>query len=229
MTGFSIYQGSLRHRRFFPKAHAFTYQVTYWLIDLDHTDALQSAIKPSPFSFRQLDYLDGKSYDLKTKTVDEIQAKYPECSIDQVKLLTQIRCFGYIINPISVFYAFNQGKLQALILEVTNTPWGERIRYVLKTNPNEPHQRISFNKAMHVSPFNPMNFTYVWQSTEPLNKLAIHLSCLQEDNKQLDATLKLAKSRNKGGLLMTWKIACLIYIEALKLLVVKRIPFYSHP
>ena len=50
-----------------------------------------------------------------------------------IRLLTQVRCFGYLMNPVSFYYCFDEGgeRLETVVAEVNNTPWGERHCYVL--------------------------------------------------------------------------------------------------
>lgn len=50
-----------------------------------------------------------------------------------IRLLTQVRCFGYLMNPVSFYYCYSAGgeRLETVVAEVNNTPWGERHCYVL--------------------------------------------------------------------------------------------------
>jgi hypothetical protein len=99
-------------------------------------------------------------------------------------------------------------------------------------------QRINFDKSMHVSPFNPMEMEYRWSNNKPHEQLNVHLSCWHNEEKHIDATLTLqtnekqiinADTKPLRFFYMTYKIVSLIYWQAAKLLVVKRIPFYGHP
>ena len=232
-----VYKGTVRHRRFEPKNNTFSYPLNMWYLNLDNLDLL----KPkwySPFRFKAQDYLDANDQPLKQQVLNKVSTELDASvsnSITEVCLLTQLRCFNYVINPISIFYCFDKDKqLIALIVEVTNTPWGERIDYVLRCNPQHKIQRIDFNKAMHVSPFNPMDMQYQWSNNCPNEQLNVHLSCLRSGDKVLDATLKLEKGYEpfslKGfNMLTTWRIAFLIYWQAAKLYLVKRLPFYGNP
>ena len=86
-----------------------------------------------------------------------------------IRVLTNFRYFGYLINPITCYYCFDESgeRLQALLIEVTNTPWEQRTHYVLDLRQYQSGQSIDFNKDMHVSPFMPMNMMYRWKGSVP--------------------------------------------------------------
>jgi DUF1365 family protein len=57
-----------------------------------------------------------------------------------VRLLTNLRYFGHCFNPVSFYYCFDEPgeRVEAVVAEVTNTPWGERHAYVLEPDPERP-------------------------------------------------------------------------------------------
>ena len=121
--------------------------------------------------------------------------------------------------------------------EVTNTPWKERKSYVLQCDSNQRIQRLSFQKEMHVSPFNPMDMMYHWTSNNPSKVLSLNLETRYEGQPQVDATMALKRreinARSLAGILlrhpwMTAKVASSIYWQALRL-GIKKVPFYDHP
>ncbi len=242
----AIYTGRLQHRRFSPKHHEFEYPVFMMYLDLDEiTEVFSlsrfwSAKHRAAARFNRADYFSGDDSDLKTAVLNRVNSEL-ELSLDgRVRLLTNLRYFGFVINPISIYYCFDQNeKLQAMLLEVTNTPWRERHQYVLRCDPSAEKQRITFDKAMHVSPFNPMTFVYHWYSQIPSEALRVHMQNihLETHEKVFDATLSLtresitAKSLNRILVrfpVMTVQVVFNIYWQALKLLL-KKVPVFSHP
>ena len=74
------------------------------------------------------------------------------------------RTLGVGYNPVSFYHLYADGgeTVQAMIAEVTNTPWGERHCCVIeRPGPGAPLGG-KMPKRMHVSPFMPMEQTYEW-------------------------------------------------------------------
>jgi hypothetical protein len=191
--------------------------------------------------FKRSDYFGNPDRTIKDEVINRL--KNEGIFIDgAVRMLSNLRYFGFIINPITVYYCFDrQEQLQAMLVEVTNTPWGEKHDYVLPCDPNKKYQRIVFDKQLHVSPFNPMNMYYKWRSNNPMAALGIHMQNRQDINARdscvFDATLRLNKMTISAKKLqqlifiypfMTLKVMAAIYWQASRLFL-KRTPIYSNP
>lgn len=206
-----IYDGAIRHRRFTPVVNDFKYRMFMWYLDLDEIDAVarQSAFlstkRFSPFRFKREDYFGDATQDLKQAVIDTVDTFFnanggANAEVHSVRVLTHIRYFGMIFNPVSFYYCFDaEENLLAVLAEITNTPWGERHSYILpfvsfseqaveeevwQSLDQEPltinrlrgdTRRFDFGKAFHVSPFNPMNMQYHWVFKTPGTKLAVHM------------------------------------------------------
>ncbi|WP_353613739.1 DUF1365 domain-containing protein [Mangrovibacter phragmitis] len=229
-----LYHGVLRHRRWQPRQHHFSYQVFMAWIDLDELAQLPEAgIRLNRWgaaSFYTRDYPLGAP--LRQNVLDRLATLTGQRLDGKVMLLTQLRYFGFHFNPVNFYYCHNeQGELRWILAEVRNTPWNERHYYAIDAINTQP-----VDKVFHVSPFNPMEMVYHWRFNTPGKTLHMHIENHQQA-KVFDATLTLARCpltrKNLRYLLikiplMTVKTVAAIYWQAL-LLLLKRVPVHSHP
>jgi len=243
-----LYVGQIRHRRFAPKPHAFTYQLFMAYLDLAELETvfsgsrLWSSQKPAFAWFRRVDYLGDPAVPLDQAVRNLVEEQTGIRPSGPIRLLTHLRYFGVCFNPVSFYYCFDAvgESLETIVAEITNTPWNERFRYVLtsakQTDPASSHC-YAFPKEFHVSPFFPMDLNYDWRFTKPGEHLSVHMNLIRQTDKVFDATLNLRRveitPRRLAYTLLTYPFMTLkavigIYFEA-ALLKLKGIPFYDHP
>jgi uncharacterized protein len=226
----AIYRGWLRHRRFAPRAHAFRYALFMVWLDLAELDTafrgrwLWRAIT----RFRRDDHMGDASVPLDQAVRDLVQRETGKRPEGRIRLLTHFRYLGYCFNPVSFYYCFDRaGHVETIVAEVNNTPWGERRCYVLGP------RRTTTRKAMHVSPFMPMDLAYHWRFTPPGGRLGVGMALERAGEKVFDATLALSREPISNRVLlrfpfMTLKVIASIHWQAL-MLWLKRVPVYTHP
>ena len=240
MNQSAIYVGRLGHSRLGPRPHAFSYPLYMLYLDLDELDAAPSTFvfgieAARPLSFRRRDYLGSGS--LKQAVADEVERATGVRPRGPIRLLTHVRAFGYVFNPVSFYYCFKEDgqSLAAVVAEITNTPWGERHCYVLPAC--EGGAQRSFPKAFHVSPFFGMAQVYDWDFTSPGKTLAVSMTNHEAGRPVFHADLTLSRRPFKVlGLLslavrwpaMSLLLHAAIYYQALRLWL-KGIPFLNHP
>jgi DUF1365 family protein len=218
------------------------------LLDLDELDRvfadhpLWSVGQRNLAEFRRSDYLGPMNLtpaEAAREYVSRVTHSRPQ---GPVRLLTHLRYAGYVFNPVSFYYCYAADgvTLQAIVAEITNTPWKERHAYVLPSETAATHGRRmiwSFDKTFHVSPFVPMERKYVWAFNPPGESLYVHMDVLQGERREFDATLALKRlPLNSQSLrrvlwrypVMTLQVIAGIYWQALRLRL-KGSPVYAHP
>jgi len=242
-----IYKGQVRHRRFSPQEHHFSYKLFLMYVDLKELPGLfdgfwlWSAARFNLAWFDRRDHVGDTRESLDKVIRDKVEASTGNRPNGPIRLLTHFRYFGLCFNPVSFYYCFDQAdnQVQTIVCEVNNTPWGERHLYILDEAANQGaagHKRYSRSKAFHVSPFMPMDIEYDWRFSPPAQQLNVHMVNYHEGSKLFDATLRLEKQPinglNLAGVLVmypliTVKVVVGIYFEALRLWL-KKVPVYSH-
>ena len=136
----ALYQGWLRHRRRAPRAHAFAYPLFMAYLDLAELDRvfagrwLWSARRAAPARFAREDHFGDPALPLDEAVRRLVHERTGRRPAGPIRLLTHLRYFGYVFNPVSFFYCYAGDEVQTIVAEVNNTPWGERCMYVLSRN-----------------------------------------------------------------------------------------------
>ncbi len=244
MSDIALYRGTIRHRRFTPIPHEFTYRLTMPMLNLDtvaqdlRMPGLLGTRFPALGWFRRQDYAGNPNQQLEETIRDRVVEQTGWRPNGPIRVLTHLRYWGFVMNPISIFYCHDRHEtLRYLVLQVTNTPWREKILYVVPVHDDQAKQCHRFGKEMHVSPFNPMDMEYLCRFRAPGNKLFFHLENHSQGERHTDATLVLERlpgtlPRLIGLVLrqpaMTIKTGFGIYWQALRLWI-KGVPVHDHP
>jgi DUF1365 family protein len=244
----AIYEGWVRHRRHDPVGHEFRYPLFMAYLDLAELPWVLdpffgwSARRPALARFRRSDYLGDAERPLDEcvrEAVAERSGAEPE---GPIRLLTNLRYLGHSFNPVSFYYCFDAAgeRVESVLAEVTNTPWGERHSYLLgRADGSEGVIRGEIDKAFHVSPLMDMEHTYDWRSSEPGARVQVHIDSRSPnaDRSDFDATLSLERRELSRATArhvlarypaMTTQVVAKIYWQSLRLWL-KGAPYFPHP
>lgn len=243
----ALYEGTLRHRRLSPVPHQFRYSLFMVYLDLAEVQAafqgrwLWSASRPALARFRREDHFGDPAAPLDRCVRDLVESRTGRRPEGAIRLLTHLAYFGWCFNPVSYYYCFGRGgALEAVVAEVTNTPWLERHLYVLDRRESLGEGdalRWRAPKRLHVSPFMGMEQEYLWALREPGARLSVHMENHERAAKLFDATMTLSRvelsGRSLAWALLRWPFMTLfvvggIHWQALRLWL-KGAPVIDHP
>ena len=239
----ALYEGVVTHQRLGPQANSFVSAVAMPCIDLDEIDALSDLAplwrseRRAPVTFRRSDFMGDPDVSLRSTVLDLVAARAGFRPAGPVRLLAHHRSWGWCFNPIALYYCYAAGGevLEAVIADVTNTPWGESHAYVLDVRGGLRDIRTAA-KQLHVSPFLPMDLTYHFQLTAPDARCGFSVTVMHESTLVFRAGLSLRRRpltrRAIGRLLlrhpfMTHRVSGRIYAHAARLWL-QRAPYVPH-
>ena len=227
-----IYNGFVSHTRFKPVKHSLKYNTFSLLIDLDELNILSknnlifSFNRFNIFSFYNKDHGGRDGMCLKKWVKNNLNKFGIAQDINTIKLLCYPRIFGYVFNPLSIFFIYNsKAKLISILYEVKNT-FGEQHTYIFKVDEDSETLQNNCEKKFFVSPFMDLNSKYYFKILIPNKSLSIIINQRDNDGKLLFASQDGVRSDlNSKNLLfsylkhplMTLKIISAIHFEALRL------------
>ena len=263
MSASAVYEGTVRHRRFEPVEHSFRYRLFLMYLDLGELPEVLdpfpffSARRAAPARFRRGDFMGDPAQRLDECAREAVEKATGARPTGPVRLLAGLRYFGHSFNPVSFYYCFDEGgeRVDAIVADVENTPWGERHPYVLARGGRQGTVLADdLDKAFHVSPLMGMDQTYSFRASEPGETIAVHIesrphhreTANEADSrrpsrsrqmKTFDATLNLRRRELSRGTLnrmlarypaMSLQIVAKIYGQAVRLKL-KGARYYPHP
>ena len=232
MINSSIYNGSVIHKRFKPKKHFFKYKVFSLFLDLSELKELNNNLnffslnKFNLISFYEKDHGERDGSSLLDWVKNNLRSNSISTDNIKVKLLCYPRILGYVFNPLSIFFVYdNDENLISILYEVKNT-FGEQHTYVFKIEGENKLIQNNCSKKFHVSPFIEMDCNYFFRILNPGDKLSVIIDQYDQEGKILFASQDGIRSdlTNKNLMnsylkhpLMTFKIISAIHFEAFKL------------
>lgn len=231
----AIYYGHVMHCRLRPFRHRFVYRVFSVFADIDALDDMAARTRFfshnrfNLFSLMDRDHGAEDGSPLRPWIERLLAGSDIRVAGLHIFMLCFPRMFGYVFNPLTVYFCFDgQNALRAIIYEVRNT-FGEKHPYIVAID-DEPapgalitHTR---DKKFYVSPFIDMNMVYTFRLRIPGEKLSVMIREHAPAGELLIATLTGERRPFSTGTLlwalmryplMSVKVFAAIHIEAWRL------------
>ena len=225
----SLYECEVMHCRTKPKRHRFVHKVFMFYLDLDDLSGVQERVrifsynKPNIYSLRDCDHFELTNRSLKDKVLDFLRQKNFTKPFNKIFLLTNVRTFGHIFNPVCFYFCFNNDEPVCVIPEISNT-FREVKPFLLSDDAfNSGKFQDKQDKYFYISPFTDLDITMDFRLKLPGDRLEILIDDIQDNEKFLYTSLigqrKELSTRNLVGYTLrfpfvTLKVIGLIHFHA---------------
>lgn len=201
----AIYRTRITHSRRAPVQHYFEQRGYSWYVDLDHLPELPRALRPLA-RFDARDHFCGPVEPGQTLR-DRVDAFLSERGIalsgGSITALLQARVFGYVFNPLSIFWCHDaDGVVRHVVAEVHNT-YGGRHAYLLPPTGTQP---VAVKKQLYVSPFNEVDGYYLVRAPQPNDELDVAISLHRDNQPAFVATLRGTRRRGTTAQLLKLQV-----------------------
>ncbi len=132
-AGAALYECRVFHARRTPLRNAFRYRTYQWLVDLDELPRPHGPLRLLA-GFEARDHLGDPDRPIRANVDEFLRQRGVDLGGGRVLMLAHARVFGYVFNPLTVFWCHHpDGTLACVIAEVHNT-YRQRHAYLVQTD-----------------------------------------------------------------------------------------------
>lgn len=219
----SLYKIRIWHKRQTPAVHEFYHDVFMFYLDLDELSSLDQQFSLLGYGRRKLyEFRDSDHISIGYKTAKEnvlgfIKQQGVEAEVNKVYLLTNLRFFNYVFNPVSFYFCFDkEGCAVCAVCEIGNT-FGE-LKYFFLPQKALTGDMFSANQVKHyyISPFTDMDNVIDFKLKLPDSNLSIIIDVFKNGQKFfLSSMMGTRLPLTKGNL---WRMTLLFPFVTLKVI-----------
>lgn len=237
-----LYECNIMHCRIKPRRHRFNNRIFMFYLDLDELDQVSSSVgiisrnRWNIFSFRDNDHLQQGGASAKENILKYVEGQGMREKVERVMLLTNLRTFGYVFNPVSFYFCFDKDhKPLCTVLEIGNT-FGEIKPFFIGSDHirNEVFEDQQ-TKYFYISPFVDLDVPMDFRLAVPTDRLNIKIDDVKNGEKFLYTTMSGPRRELTNANVwryalrfpfVTLQVIFLIHFHAL-LLFLKKIPYHA--
>ena len=183
---------SIIHKRYGEIENFFKYSVPSIFLDLDEIEIIQSKSKIfsinsfNIFSFNEKDHGYRDKRTIREFIAESLKKYHINYKNLKIKILCFPRIFGYVFNPLSILYCYDENKLISIFYEVKNTS-NEQHTYVFTKGEHTKENTLKHecNKDFYVSPFIGMSGKYVFKNKLTKNHINIIIDLYDNNNNKV--------------------------------------------
>lgn len=235
-----LYETTVMHHRLIPREHRFSYRFFSFYLDLDEIDMIARQVfgisrnRFNAYAFYDKDHLELSGGTVKDNVLLYLKQNGIDLTGGRIMLLTNLRTFGYIFNPVAFYYCFDQsGRPVCVVPQIGNT-FGELKAFLLRDDNFEKGRfKDRQDKFYYISPFTRLDDQLDFRIGIPDDQLRVGIDTSAQGKKIIVTTLTGdRKDLNSSNLCLmtlkfpfvTLKVITLIHWHAL-LLWLKKIPY----
>ncbi|MEU3316945.1 DUF1365 domain-containing protein [Streptomyces sp. NPDC006662] len=182
----ALYDCVITHVRRTPLRHALRHRTYLWCVDLDRLPVLPRPLRPLA-RFDTRDHFGGTARSVRAGLDAFLAAHGVDLKGGRVVMLAHARVFGFVFNPLSVFWCHDaSGALVCVVAEVHNT-YGQRHGYLLRT---DEAGLAEVDKEFYVSPFFAVEGHYRMRLPLPGERLTLTVHLENADGRAFTAVVR---------------------------------------
>lgn len=182
----ALYECVITHVRRTPLRHTLRHRTYLWYVDVDRLPVLPRPLRPLA-RFDARDHFGRTAGSIRAGLDAFLAAHGVDLEGGRVVMLAHARVFGYVFNPLSVFWCHDvSGALVCVVAEVHNT-YGQRHCYLLRT---DAAGQAAVDKEFYVSPFFAVEGRYRMRLRAPGERLTLTVHLDNADGQAFTAVVR---------------------------------------
>jgi hypothetical protein len=178
------------HDRQSPKRYKFVHKIFMFYLDLDEISSISSMNglfghnQHKVYDFRDTDHITNGFSSIKENIRAYLKTQGVEQKIQRIQLMTNVRTFGYIFNPVSFYFCFDATDSPVCVVSEIGNTFGELKYFYL--GPDKKSARVFSDRQVkyyYISPFMELDNQLDFSIQVPDERLNITIDTIKNGEK----------------------------------------------